>query len=33
MSLQTKPFTAVPEETARGARAAFPRGNLIYADA
>ena len=28
MSLHTKPFTAVPEETARVARAAFPQGNL-----
>ncbi len=28
MSLQAQPFTAVPEETARVARAAFPQGNL-----
>ena len=28
MSLQAKPFTAIPEETARVARAAFPQGNL-----
>jgi hypothetical protein len=28
MSLQSTPFTAVPSETARVARAVFPRGNL-----
>ena len=28
MSLQPQPSTAVPEETARVARAAFPKGNL-----
>jgi hypothetical protein len=28
MSLHSMPFTAVPEETARVARAAFPQGNL-----
>jgi len=28
MSLHARPFTAVPEETARVARAAFPQGNL-----
>jgi transposase len=28
MSLHAKPFTAIPEETARVARAAFPQGNL-----
>src|SRR5438128_6226830 len=28
MSLHSKPFTAIPEETARVARAAFPQGNL-----
>jgi hypothetical protein len=28
MSLHSKPFTAMPEETARVARAAFPQGNL-----
>ncbi len=28
MSLQPQPRGSVPEETARGARAAFPRGHL-----
>ena len=28
MSLHPQPFTAVPPETARVARAAFPQGNL-----
>jgi transposase len=28
MSLHAQPFTAIPEETARVARAAFPQGNL-----
>jgi len=28
MSLHSKPFTAIPQETARVARAAFPQGNL-----
>lgn len=29
MSLQHQTFLAIPEETARVARAAFPKGNLL----